>query len=358
MESILNNTQPICAIPSFASVDEFALYTIASVEESYTDLCKSIGISELAAVMEANGKIDIKAKFKETVKKVVDFIKGLWQKFQGLIKKATDKFITFVTEKLSKTVKLKITAAELKEAIEASKPERWNWLDKSYEVNYTVANNILKAVSVAEREVADKINAAKENPDNIAEIDVAEIYGKVFKNVDLAEADYANAGKIQAAVKNAVLSEGKIDADARKNWAVNHASKYFAELKVNNLKSDFVNTLKAPYNGTKKALDDAINEAKKVNTDKALSVIIKSANNIVKINAAVVGAIQTAAAAEFSFRYKVLAFGLLAAVAKKEKKEEVKEAAVVESAPEPGKDEAPVTESSTFQTELASLFNF
>jgi hypothetical protein len=363
MESILNNTQPINVIPAYASVEEHALYTIASVEESFTNICKEIGIYELSVCIEAEGKFGDKvkvaydkSKLKVVWDKIAKFFRELWQKFQDLCATVKKKISDFVKDKVSKFKETKLNAKDLEEAIKASKEDRWS--GKGIDTNDDVAKLLVTSVKRATEDVCAAIGAAKDDPEKIAEINVEEIYGKkcLSKIEGLAESDYTNAAKIRDAVKKAVMDEIKLTKD----YAANNVKQYVSR----NAVSEFVDYIKKPYNETKAALDTLIKETKKANTDNGFKSYIKAATVATRINSAVVGAIEAAYVKrlifEFGVVFKAATFAALKSKAKEEAKQESAqvegEVVTTESAPEV-KDE-PVTESSTFQTELASLFNF
>ena len=349
MESILNNTQPIHTIPSYASVEEHALYTIASVEESFTDICKSIGIYELSTVMEGEGKIDVKTKLKAVKDKVVKFFVELWKKFQGLCDTAKKKFTAFINEKVNKFKETKLKPEELKDAIDASKDSIWP--DNVIVLYEGKAKDLAKATSEATAKILSELNSAKDDPEKIKDIDVEKIYAdKCLSKIDgLAAADFSNAGKIRAAVKDIIAK--KTDYDVKK-YASSNIAGYVSN--INKVKL-FINEIKPVYNDTKKDLDDFIKEVKKADSDAGFKVMLKAATTATRINSAVVGGIEVAYFKAFVFEYGIVAKAASLALVKKNKKEEAKNES---AAPEIPDETTPVAESSSFQTELASLFNF
>ena len=365
MDSILNNMQPISVIPSFASVEEHALYTIASVEECYTDICKQIGIEELAACLEAEGdesKINLKARVKAVLAKLVDFVKGLWQRFQDLVRTARDKFANFVTDKVKAYSDKKVKPEDLKKAIEASTDKQWDALSKGYTMDdnaISKADGIAKEVIAATQKVVDKISAAKDDPSKIEEIDVNEIFGTAaLKKFNIPEADYGNASKIQKTIKEQLIS--KVERKNMKGWVASNIGDIANNVNDRNAIKKFTNACSKPYNDTKKALDDVIKAAKKVENDKQFAPLFKAAASVTRINSALIGGIEGAFFTVFAYEFKIVlkAYAINAFKKANAASEEKKVGESAEVAPEPGKDETPVTESSTFQTELASLFNF
>ena len=371
MESVLNNTKPINVIPSYASVEEHALYTIASVEEAYTDLCKSIGIAELAAVMEAEGKTNLKEKLTAVKNKIVNFFKEQWEKFKGLCATARQKIKTFVNEKY-KALAGKAKPDELKKAIEASKEERWTaeyknlwvWSDLGSVDGQTLLTIITKATTAETDKILSKLNAAKDDKEKIQDIDVNALFGNVIKDkVDIKAEDFGNAGKIQTAIKDKCIKQVGGEGNGAKAYFAKNIAQYCANIK--DTPALFDKNIKSGYNGTKSALDKLIREVKKADSDKAFTKMIAAATSMLRINSAVVGACEQATLRVFVSEFRIVAKATLINAALNNKKEEVKsesaapevtdEAPVTVETPAP---EAPVAESSTFQTELASLFNF
>lgn len=356
MESVLNNTKPINVIPSYASVEEHALYTIASVEEAYTDLCKSIGISELAAVMEAEGKVNFKEKISAIKNKIVNFFKEQWKKFQALCDKARKKVEAFVKEKY-KAIAGKIKPEDLKKAIEASKEERWTAEYKNLWVWKTVGlkSSLCELTLAKTKDVLSKLNAAKEDKEKIQDIDVNALFGDAIKGkVDIKAEDFGNASKIQLAIKDALI--GQLDGNGNaKSYFAEHISGYCKNL-IDTPKN-FTNDIKKPYNDTKKALDELIKEVKKSDTDKAFTKMIAAATSMLRINSAVVGACEMATLKVFASEFRVVTKAVIISSLATPKKESAAPEVTDETKVEAPAAE-PVTESSTFQTELASLFNF
>lgn len=362
MESILNNTERIHVIPSYASIDEHALYTIASVEETYTNICEEIGIFELSTVMEANGKVGDKvkavydkSKLKVVIDKIIGAVKDLWNKFKDLCATVRERVVKFVKEKKAKFKEANLDPKDLAEAIKKSPEDKWsgNYVD----TNFTKAEELVKALSRATEDVCNAINAAKANTEKASEINVDEIYkNKCLSKIEgLAEADYGNAGKIKEAVKDNIIFTGNITRE----YAANNVTKYLS----NNAISEFTNHIKPSYNKTKDALDKIIADLKKSKTDVGFKDYIKAATVSTKLNSAIVGAIEVAfikrLISEYAMVFKAATYA--AAYKLKAKNEaatapEIPDTTTQETpAPAP---EAPVTESSSFQTELASLFNF
>lgn len=375
MESILNNTQPIHVIPSYASVEEHALYTIASVEESYNNLCEAVGIEELKNLLEAEGKkIDIKAAIKKILDKFVAYVKELWQKIQDLAKVARDKMIVFVTDKVKKFTDAKVKKEDLIKAVEDSKPEVWKNFNKGIALNTDKAKKMADGVKTVTGQLCSTIESYKDNAEKVSEFDATVYYFDKLDKIIPIDKDMASS-EIQKKIKDAIIVETtKADPKA---FVLDAIKKDAGDLlSKNNLVKEFTSDIAAPYNDSKKAFDEYIKTAKKVMTDKAFSPLFKGAAYVARVNAAVIGAIESAYFVRFSYEYRILlrALGLLAVktVADKAEKEEAKqesaqvegEVVTTESAPEVTDEpkveapEAPVTESSTFQTELASLFNF
>lgn len=353
--SILDNTQPIHVIPAYATVEEHAMFTIASAEESYNRIMESVGIYELSLVMEGNENKE-KLSIKNILKKFTDFVKGLWQRFQDLVKTARDKFVSFVGNKIKAIEEKKFNPEDVKKAIAASKDERWNKDSVKNVVQTKLAGNgqyitseYIAKVDKALTEISDKVAKAVE-ADAVDEIDVDGIFADSFKGI--SKETFSDAAKLKDAIKGAIIDTKSVSAEEAKKLAGDYFANYFDFLmkSVNN----FTSNIKSPYNATKKNFDKAIKEAQKISKKsenaKAFKPLFKSASASLKVSSCVVNAAESAFYAEFRYKFSVVLNALAITMVYKDKEEVKKESAV--------DDTTVATESSVFQTELASLFTF
>lgn len=357
--SILDNTQPIHVIPAYASVEEHALFTIASAEESYNRIMESVGIYELSLVMEGNENKE-KLSIKNILKRFTDFVKELWQKFQDIVKTARDKFTAFVGNKIKAIEDKKFNPDDVKKAIAASKDERWNKDSVKNTVQTKLSGNgqyvtseYIAKVDKALTDISGQVAKAVED-NAVDEIDVDGIFADAFKGI--SKETFADAAKLKDAIKSAIIDTKTVSAEEAKKIAGDNYVYYMDFFKKSI--SNFTNNIKSPYNATKKNFDKAIKEAQKISKEaenaKAFKPLFKSATASLKVSSCVVNAIESAFYAEFRYKFSVVLNALALTLVYKEKKEEVKKEAT-----EATTDETTVTtESSVFQTELASLFTF
>ena len=347
--SILDNTQPIHVIPAYASVEEHALFTIASAEESYNRIMESVGIYELSLVMEGNANKE-KLSIKNILDKFTKFVKELWQKFQDIVKTARDKFESFVAGKVKALVdkKSKLDANKVKEAIKASKDDRWNKdvLKNVVEVGQlpdSYASNAGKAID----EVAEKVTAAVKNG-TVDDLDVEAIFADKFAGI--TKETFKDASKLKATIINDIMKTKSETSSEAKATAEKHFGEWWDDL--TKAKETFTKSIKGTYNTTKKNFDTAISDAKKVakgsDNAKAFKPLFRSATAALKVSACIINAIETAYFAEFRYKYSVVLNSLAVALVHTVKKES--------AAPEI--DDEVKTESSVFQSELSSLFVF
>lgn len=343
--SILDNTQPIHVIPAYASVEEHALFTIASAEESYNRIMESVGIYELSLVMEGNENKE-KLSIKNVLKKFTDFVKGLWQRFQDLVKTATDKFKSFVANKVKTITDKKVDKNKVVEAIKASKADRWKAeaIAKEVFVNDKAADFFLDKTKDALETIANKVETAVKN-NTVDEIDANEIFAE---KLNMSSEAFGDSLKVKEAVKQRVfmIDDKAKSAEEVKEYAATKFVTYYDRL--TKASGTFTNGLKKSYNETKKNFNTTIKDAQKIakesENSKAFKPLFRSASATLKTSSCIVSAIESAYYAEFSYLFRVVLTGIAVSIAYKEKK--VKESAEVK------------TESSVYQSELSTLFNF
>lgn len=357
--SILDNLTPVKVIPAFSTVAEDALYTVASVEESYTNIMKEIGIYELSLVMEGKDedtkkKLDLKAiftKFKETAQ-------SLWQKFIGLVQTARDRVEALIISKVKDLKSLKLNDKDLKDAItNASDWKKLSVLDFDDSVSGAIIDKMNHAVD----QVKAKIDALKEDQDAVVEINVEGIvagilagsYGKA--SIKVTEADVKSASDFKAKLVEALVTNlvDEDTADKAKAKIVDNFGDIYGALGKS--KADFDKSLKDSYKSCKTKVDTSIKEAKKAADKgklKAFKPMFKSLSQTVKLYSIAVGAIETAYIKVSADKFRVLLAAATLALKARKDAEKAAEEVVKNSA------DITAMESTTFQTELKSLFTF
>ena len=319
---LMNVAPDNSSIPGFASLSEFGMYTIASVEESYNNLMYDIGINELAAVMEANGDTE-KSKEKFSVKAIIDkfvgWVKDLWSKFIALVKKCRDYIVVFIGEKVvAVQAKLKkVDLKVLKEFIQKSEDDKWKSLKSYYDLSiddvndYVDANNQIMGKSI---EYCNKIKDGKG-----ADIKVEDMEKEIYKPlINLIGQRKVGMTDLQAATDIANLKAnmfGNICPEITFN-KVAYAKKYVLE-HIDGLYANYVKdkdsilklidkSYKKPYNEFKKDLDKAIREAKKANTGKELKPLFASVKTVSKISNVIINTIADAVVKCAAYDIRVL----------------------------------------------------
>lgn len=342
---LMNVTPAANVIPGFASHSEFGMYAIASVEESYNTIMQEIGIIELASVMEADGQPTEGKSIKTLIKKFVDWAVAVWKKFTAFLAKCRNYVLTFVGEKilsLSGILK-KVKAADLKKAIEDSTDDKWNGLknvlyyDKK---GTTIDGKIIDASNEIVSKCIEAVNKAEAINDLTAF--EAELYKPLTKLLNLSVADVKSADALKTAVKGKILTESKFDTGKQaKKYALDHIDDIYTvyQNKTNTIK-EFDNSVKKPYNELKKSLDRTIKTSKKAENGKELKPLFVAAKTASKISTTVVNAVMDAVITSTTYDLRILTRSIALTKVKVQK-----ESAVDYS-------------TSTFQSELSSLFNF
>lgn len=337
MESILDfNTVFESAVPSYAEFDEYALYTIASVEESYTELCKNIGIYELSLVM--NEATDAEEKDKKNIfKKFGEMIKSFLAKVAGLIKDVLARVIEFIASKtkdkgIERYLKKKDgIVAVAKKKLDDKKEKKARCVELNFKEAEKICGNLSKAGAAL-----------------IAKIEKNEIDGSVAEGI---KADLYKAIGVASGADSAAITAAFEKVFIAKNEEVN-VYEWFSD--ANNVKAaidklgsgksgEFVKSLTEVYKNLDKKLKDVEKKAKGAENAESMKAFIDFAKSYTKLSCNVVGAVAKVYRQQLAFEVGNLF--VLALVAKKETEEGVSESAY---APDP----------SSFQTELASLFDF
>lgn len=153
-------------IPSAVSLDEFGMYTINEIEEEYHNLNRSIGLEELA-LLEAKGEQtnykdgEKKNKFFDKIigfiHKVMDMIKGLYNKALTAIQGAISNFKKKISDSL--VSKMKKNIGKLKD--KGSYGKTWEY--SGYESVVSGTSTMLTAVTKYQQTIAKKEDTAYQN---------------------------------------------------------------------------------------------------------------------------------------------------------------------------------------------------
>ena len=360
--SVLDYTTPIHVIPSYASIDECAFYTIASVEESYNKIMESVGIYELSLVLEGKeGEEKEKFSIKNVLTKFVEFVKEAWRKFQDAVQTLKNRVEAFIASKVKALVDnsaFKIDNSKIVAAIREKGADVWAKKGKdgkasaealdAFKVNYQLNSNDAY-------QLYNKLNSAITTiqgyvDKHIADGNFDEINANaVFADkLGFSEETFGDAAKLKAAILDEIVNtSGKMNAEQVYKYVLGEYSKFSNE--ISKAQTDFKDKIKKPYNETKKAFDKHIKEAhktaKQAKDSKAFKPMFKSVSGVLKTSSCVVNAIEGAYLKEFAYKYHVILKGMQIYMSSKfAKKEKTNESVDMSS--------------STFQSELGSLFNF
>ena len=267
-ENYLEGCTPKNVIPAYASLDEMAFHVLESVERDYNAIMMSVGVSELAHLEATGAEIVYEAgngKVKELVDKATKLFKDMWEKVQGLIKKATDAFEAKATE-FRKKIMTKVDSKVLADRVKNLKA------DKSFGNTYDYKN-----INEYSAEVIDKIKAVDSKVDKL--------YSEAVEGAKNGNVEKTNAldDALKAEV-NGVIKALCPSADSAKNiikfmkddirggrkevngtWVKDNYKTIIEE--VTNLPTT-KKTLKKDYNELKKSYNDAIKACRKANDGK------------------------------------------------------------------------------------------
>ena len=344
---LMNVTPDASNIPGFASLSEFGMYTIASVEESYNAMMQEIGIQELHSVMEAEGQtksLDIK----KLIGKFVDWVKGIWEKFVGLVKKCRDYIITFIGEKAMAIAKplAKVKPSDLVDAVKDSDDKNWENFKKYVHMN---TNDLIKIIDAEEEMVQKCINYVSKAEEFDKDKFNNDVYSPIKKILDPISIDEVAQGssRLKERIRARIIGETAYpDAGKAKEYAIKSIPTLYSIYKggkVNVIK-DFDNEVKKPYNELKKELDKAIRAARKAENGKELKPLFAAAKGASKVASVIVNTLADGRVAVSAYDLRIRAKSL-SLVKKANNETKTNESADVAS-------------STSFQSELGSLFNF
>lgn len=350
-------------VPSYATIDEGALLLIEESNKTFNGILQSVGIAELQSFEESGDVVVYEAggeKIKTIINKIVEWLKKTFEEFKGWLDKQLSKMQTKVNEfkdkvKDKRTDRLSKMAARL---VDKDKEGKVKTFGKTYEyknleammnVNGTVWKDIIGYTLI----VRSDFNKAKDMRSEINADELASAFDdqkkKIIKNIDATfnQNLLTNPAPLQMMIKEYIRGK-EIDID-----------KAYIQNNINDMVAysfDFSkskNAVKKVYNGLKKDFDSDIKEINKYKNDavafnnltKYLSYLKWGKNVAIAAGTATVSCMW-----EKVFKDMTIVLRLHVAAKQKEEKE-----AKAESKPA---NESAVIEPTSFQTELASLFNF
>lgn len=345
--SYLNEAGIANVIPSHSTYSEDALYTIASVEESYTNVMKTIGVVELDAVMEAEG-----FSFKKLWEKFKNFVKDLWEKFVELVKTARDRITYFVINKFKFFKDKKLTPANIVKAVEkdfkkdsVKATNRWKkYAGAYYEYDEKFGKDMVKYIDNAMKNITSYAKKLKSSSDIDKMNDKTKaIVADMLKDcLEVSAAKIAGMSnqEIKDQVNKLICKEVNITEPGK--FVITNAAQMWKNL--DGAKERFDKDVKTPYKNCKSNLDKAIKDAKRVVDTKEFKPFFSTVSAGTKCYSMLVGCMEQAHIKSIVWQFKLMyaAAGLVG----------VSESATFES--EFNMD----GQSTTFQTELSSLWDF
>lgn len=354
----LSNVKIENVIPAFSSVEEGALYIIENNEKCFNNIIMSIGLKELAFTEATNDVVVTEASVKEIKDGIVTILENFWA---GL-KDAFEKVLNFISGKVKEFKekmavkefnKLQEKAAKIKEKDKEGKVKVYTktFEYKNYDALISMEGPVWNALEKYQKNVHDTLfdfkSAAGDNTNAFA---LKDLYEKVNDaNDELVKAfvsttgaEISNENSIIEVIKNYIKGE---EVDVTKEYIVNNLKEIFDYCVDYNKSASEVKKL---LNKSKKSYNNDIALIKKEKKDvpagvyRAYATAIKKAKNV---HTGIVGAILSCTSQRLSCNMKIL-MKLAMATTVKESTEDI------------NVDNEPVVESSSYQSELVSLFNF
>lgn len=341
-------------IPANVSIAEASLYVIEHSEGEFCNIIKSIGLGELAHLESTGTVITNEASIKDIFDKIIDWLKEKWGSVKELFERALtaimntiDSFKKKISTKEFEGFKKKASLikekdkdgnikvygktyeyTKLDEMINTAGPV-WEALNKFNEKIHQIAS---KAVAVDDEGAAKEIfTDLTEAKDGITE-DISKIIGKEIGN---------ESALVTAMVEYIRGNEVEIGKD----YIIKNIDTIYKNVTdPGKVKSE----IKKQLNNTKKDYNTDINRISKLKMKKDLTGenakrYVEAVRKGKQISTGIIGAILTCVKQKYSAEMRIL---MKLAIAGKEK--EVKEKT----------NESTVLESSSYQTELVSLFQW
>lgn len=333
-------------IPAYASLDEAALYVIERSESDFNEMMKHIGLTELG-VLESTGSQMVYegGNLKGLIDKIVEWLKQRWADIQGLFNKALNFFKQKAEEFKTKTQDKKFD--KLKKKVDLLKDKEYG---KTYEYSQfeNIANGtgaLWDALNKFQKGINDLQATFMNYKDDTTSTEVNDMREKM----DTMKSDLFSAFGVDNSAKESDIKEKVKEWIRGKEVTIN--KKYIQD----NLQEMF--TSSTEYNKTAKKVKNQLNAIKKaIDADiKAVKKERQTANETYlnvylpylkfgkNVTTAIAGATIQTIKEKMSIDQRIILKLIVAKTGKED------------GTP---KTESAVMESSTIQTELASLFNF
>lgn len=343
------------AIPDYAFPSEYGSYLVLNTEATFNEMMQSIGIEELHS-FEENGAVvleadeDAKATEKK-VNKVVEWLKARWEDIKGLF----DKFLKMIKELVGKAKKKisdligsatnkKVVVDMLSRLKHTGKDGKEKIYGKTFEYGEGYEDIISKDhdLWIGLYNIANIGKYGVDDPKKFA-ANLEDRKQGLARNLKVSD---ISTKSMQSAV-NDIMRGKEIDVTyeyINKNFddLWNYATNYDVAAKK----------LGEPLKKIKKGFDTAVSKFKETVTkaqkkDASFKEATKAAKEVAKITSAVSGAICNNVRMRTTDSVRII-MRLCIAVKVKKEKEAKQDTVLHNSALVPG----------SFQTELASLFNF
>lgn len=342
--SVLDTVQYRNVIPAYASLDESALYVIEESERDFAEMMKHIGLTELG-VLESTGQQIVYEgeRMKNLINTIVEWLKKRWADLQGLFNSALKFFKDKAEEFKTKTQGKKLD--KLKKKAEMIKDKEYG---KTYE--YSEFDNIVNgtgSIWEAINKFQKGINNLQWNYQNHKDDVTATIANDMKEDMDNLKADLMSAFGLSESSKESDIKEAVKNTIRGKEVTINKA---YIQKNLTDMFDSATNygktakTVKNQFNVIKKSFDTDINSVKKEKktvNETILSIYLPYLKFGKNVTAAIAGATVQTIKEKMSIDMRII---MKLMIAKSIKETTTQEAAVAESV--------------TFQTELASLFNF
>lgn len=339
----MDGVKMIQVIPSYAAVGEGALYVMESVENDFNNLLMTTGISELQeGVKDLGAKLKsnkVLEGLKEVVKKAWAYIQGLFEKALGWlkdktksVKKAIDNAVSSVDKKVATNIENKIV--KFLNGLDA---------DKEYNFGTTISG---PASNIANNKYIDEVDKLIDK--------CAKLFESYMASDEKDLAGYADDLNEIRNFRDEIITGCK-DLYQPKEVDAKYVTDWYKQMVMD--VTDYPKTssaLKKSFNDSKKQIkkmSDAIDKSARSAEASVKSDVSKCAQLIksgIQAVTAVDNEICSALAKKISSDARII-IKIYAGVVKEVEKEAKKEEKVSEST---------TVEASSFQTELASLFNF
>ena len=353
----LQGTKTSNIIPAYASVEESALYVIENGEREFNNIIKTIGLKELAFTEATGTEVVTEASVKEIKEAIVKWLTTRYEDIKNLFNKA----LNWIQEKIA-NFKKNISTKELailKKKAETIKEKDKEGKTKVYCKTYEYKNldsvldgngKIWSAFQKYERDIHEALfnfkmavgddssieyNNMKEKLESANESLQKEIGNELGINYTLLSNNQSIISKLSEYIRGD-------EVDVTKDYIKNNLDdmfKFSAEFGA------VQKRFKKLINDTKKSFNDDIKIAKQDRKDVPADVYnlyVRSIKVAKDTNTSILGSIINCAKQKISLDLKIIMKLSMATT--------VKEAADMEG--------ESVLESTSYQTELVSLFNF